>query len=383
MARTFLYFITILIVLVIAALLALRIWSKDLTRMAFVPLGHFEQLAPLPVHAYDNPDMWLAHPGMVDDPAQWLPEGVARPQPTRAWVFFVHPTSYLARDHWNGPLDDYDTRKRAAVFARGMASAFNGAATIWAPRYRQAALGAFLIDRPDTHQALNVAYGDVEAAFANFLDHVPAGAPIVLAGHSQGALHVLHLLRDKVRGTPLADRIVAVYAVGWPVSLAHDMPALGMPACNDPNQTGCLASWMSFAEPADPSMLLDAYKAQPGYDGKPHGNEPVLCTNPLTGRAGGSAPASANLGTFTPAQDLQSATIVPRSVPARCDGRGILLIGDPPDLGPFVLPGNNYHVFDIPLFWMNVRADVARREAAWWKAHPAATRTATARSAAR
>jgi len=42
----------------------------------------------------------------------------------------------------------------------------------------------------------------------------------------------------------------------------------------------------------------------------------------------------------------------------------LLLIGDPPDLGPYVLPGNNYHVYDIPLFWRNVQADVLRRVAA-------------------
>ncbi len=49
-----------------------------------------------------------------------------------------------------------------------------------------------------------------------------------------------------------------------------------------------------------------------------------------------------------------------RAVAARCDERGLLLIGDPPELGPYVLPGNNYHVYDIPLFW----AEPARRRGA-------------------
>jgi hypothetical protein len=31
------------------------------------------------------------------------------------------------------------------------------------------------------------------------------------------------------------------------------------------------------------------------------------------------------------------------------------------DMGPYVLPGNNYHVYDYPLFWANVRADVLWR----------------------
>ncbi len=48
-----------------------------------------------------------------------------------------------------------------------------------------------------------------------------------------------------------------------------------------------------------------------------------------------------------------------------CDERGLLLIGDPPQLGPYVLPGNNYHVYDIPLFWRNLQEDVTRRVAAW------------------
>jgi hypothetical protein len=52
-------------------------------------------------------------------------------------------------------------------------------------------------------------------------------------------------------------------------------------------------------------------------------------------------------------------------VPARCADRGILLIGDAPDLGPYVLPGNNYHVYDYSLFWANVRADANRRLAAF------------------
>ena len=36
-----------------------------------------------------------------------------------------------------------------------------------------------------------------------------------------------------------------------------------------------------------------------------------------------------------------------------------------PDLGPYVLPGNNYHVYDIPLFWRNLQRDVERRMRAW------------------
>jgi len=40
----------------------------------------------------------------------------------------------------------------------------------------------------------------------------------------------------------------------------------------------------------------------------------------------------------------------------------LLMIGAPPQgFGNYVLPGNNYHVFDYALFWANIRDDVARR----------------------
>ena len=38
-----------------------------------------------------------------------------------------------------------------------------------------------------------------------------------------------------------------------------------------------------------------------------------------------------------------------------------LLVATPPQLGPYVLPGNNYHVYDYGLFWANIRADATKR----------------------
>ncbi len=371
MARKFLYAIALLVVMVLAAALVLRFWSKELTRFAFVPRSAFEQLPALPAGFYDRADAWISRPGVKDDPAQYLPSGAARGAVGSAYVFFVHPTSYLARDHWNGPIEDKDARFRADLFVQSMASAFNGVGAVYVPRYRQAAFGAFLTDRPEAQRALKIAHGDVEQAFATFVRQIPADAPIVLAGHSQGALHLLTLIRDRVRGTPLERRIIAAYLIGWPVSPTRDLPAMGLPACDRPDRTGCVASWMSFAEPADPTMMLDAWRAQPTPDGGGKRTiEPMLCFNPLRGATGGNAPASANLGAMVPADDLKSGAIVARAVPARCDaGTGLLMLGDPPKMGPFVLPGNNYHVYDIPLFWANLRADVARREAAWQAAN--------------
>lgn len=377
MARKFLYLVAFVIFLFIAGAIALSIWSKEATELAFVPRSEFVSQPALDSNAYADPGMWYSRPGMgAADPARYLPAGASAPADGGHYaVFFVHPTSYIrpaiGNDApWNAPLGDKEAAARARLFLRGMASPFASADEVWAPRYRQAVFGAFLTDKPEAQQALDLAYRDVAQAFDFFVATIGKDEPIILAGHSQGALMVLRLLREKVIGTPLEKRIAMVYPIGWPISVDHDLPALGLPACATPDQAGCIATWSSFAEPADPSQLLERFQATAGFDGQPRGNGAVLCTNPLTGTLNGAATAERNLGTLKPAADFSSGHLIARAVPATCDPQtGILMIGDPPDLGPGVLPGNNYHVYDIPLFWSNLRADVVRRLAAWTTAH--------------
>lgn len=365
MARKFLYVIAALVALVIAGGLAYRFWGVELMRLAMVPGETFAPRPALTADAYAPARMWLSRPDFASDPSRWVPPGYRpRQDHSGAAVFFIHPTSYLNRAHWNAPLDDKEANDRAALFLRGQASVFNESGEIWAPRYRQATFGAFLTSEAAADQALQQAYGDILAAFDAFLAQVGPDRPIVLAGHSQGALHLTHLLRDRVAGTPLARRIVAVYAVGWPISIAHDLPLMGLPACERPDQPGCVLAWQSFAEPADATLIFAKYEASVGFDGQPRRASPMLCTNPLTGTPGAAAPAAANLGTLYPDADMKKAVVRPGTVPARCDARGLLLIGSPPEVGSYVLPGNNYHVYDYSLFWANVRADVARRLAA-------------------
>lgn len=381
MARKFLYFIAFCIVLVISAGIVLSLFADKLTAIALVPSAEFAPVAPLEANAYEDPALWYSRPGIgVNDPARWQPAyasdrsllpSPAEPKATPFAVFFVHPTSYLNRSSWNAPLDnggDADAERIARIYLRGMASPFNAASEIWAPRYRQATMGAFLTDAPEAGQAIDAAYADVLEAYRYFLSSVAPDTPIVLAGHSQGALHLKRLLAEEVRGSPTATRLVAAYIIGWPVSVEHDLPAMGFPACAAPEQAGCIMSWSSFAEPADPASVLKIYSTSKAMDGELAGNSPILCTNPLTGVYGGSAPASANLGTLVPEDSMEKGEIVPGLVPARCDARGLLLIGPPPAMGSYVLPGNNYHVYDLPLFWANTKADVTRRAEAWQKA---------------
>jgi hypothetical protein len=365
LARKFLYLMVILIVLATAPLFAYPYWGAQLLRQALVPSVQVADLPP--PGSYANANMWIARPDKPGNPALWTPAGQSPAANPPAAVFFIHPTSFLDRNQWNAPLDNAEANARAELFLRGQASAFNGVGAIWAPRYRQATFGAFLTSKDEAHKALDFAYADVLAAFEQFLSEA-GDRPIILAGHSQGALHLSRLLAERIAGTPLSKRIVAAYVVGWPVSVTADLPKMGLPACATAGQAGCILSWQSFGEPADSSLITDAFDASTGFTGLPRKGTQFVCTNPLTGMAGGEAPAQANLGALMPSKDLTSATLEPGRVPARCDGRGFLLIGaNPPDLGPYVLPGNNYHVFDYSLFWANIRKDAERRLAAFGK----------------
>ena len=378
MARKFLYFVATCIVLVIVALLALRIWTKELTSIAFVPTVDFVEQPALSSNAYSAPDMWFVHPQLEDaELVRWQPsvreersllptpaEPAESPPPDFA-LFFVHPTSFVDRSAWNAPWGDEEVERITPIYLRAMASPFNEASEIWAPRYRQATFGAFLTEEPEGQRAVNLAYRDVLQAFDQFRQSVDEATPIILAGHSQGSLHLTRLLSEEVTNKPIADRIVATYAIGWPISIQHDLPAMGMPACDNPSQTGCVISWSSYAEPADPSLMLEAYSNTRGLDGVLRADSPILCSNPINGTVGGAAIMDGNLGTLVPGNDLSDGELLTGAVPARCDERGILLIGDPPEMGNYVLPGNNYHVYDIPLFWANLQEDVARRAEAW------------------
>lgn len=379
LARKFLYVVVVLIVLAIAAAFACRIWGAQLLRQAMVPGGAYTAQPAVARGAYADKGMWLARPDLPDNPALWTPQGFSPAKDAAAAVFFIHPTSFLDRSRWNAPLDDREANDRAALFLRSQASVFNGAGAIWAPRYRQATFGAFLTNRDDAQQALDLAYADITAAFDQFLAE-SGDRPVILAGHSQGALHLSRLLRDRVAGKPLAARIVAAYVVGWPISRTADLPRMGLAECTAADQAGCILSWQSFADPADPSLILETFDSTSGFTGAPRAGTPMVCTNPLTGTADATAPADANLGAIVPSTDFTTASIRAKAIPARCDGRGILMIGTPPDgFGTYVLPGNNYHVFDYALFWANIRADAERRLAAFGqRATPRPARTGTA-----
>ena len=364
-ARRFLIAVFILTLIVVAAAFAIYQWGGSVLLRQATPKGHFETAKAGGGPDYTQAYSWVARPGVANDPAKWLPDGVAPSAPGKAAVFFIHPTTYLRNDRWNAPLvAGGDTQFRTTLFVQSEASVFSGAGEIWAPHYRQAAYGAFLLDSADAQSALDLAYGDVSAAFDEFVKEA-GQRPIILAGHSQGALHLIRLLREKVAGKPIAKRLVAAYIVGWPIDTKADLPVLAASACTRPDETGCLLSWMSFGDPANPSLILDHWKGTRGLTGGERIPSDILCVNPISGIRNGSAAPQDNPGTLVPSADLASASLRERAVGASCRNGLLIVDGDVPTYVPPPLPGNNFHVYDYALFWGAIRRDAERRLAGW------------------
>lgn len=374
MARKFLYVLAVLISLAIVGMIAFSFFGNALMQSALVPRVPFAAPTALPAGFYETAQGWLSRPdGRKSDPTSWQPPSLQAlaPAETRqgAAIFFIHPTSAFDPLHWNANLGDALATAQAERFLRLQATALAPSGRVWAPRYRQAVMGAFLTQKPDAAKAIDIAYGDVRAAFGAFLKANPTG-PIILAAHSQGSLHLIRLLAEQVGGVDYRSRIVAVYAVGWPISIEHDLPGLGLPGCTAARQTGCILSWQSFAAPADTSSVETVFDSGKGFDGKSRKGSTMLCTNPLTKGAAPVGPSSANLGVLMgDGQPASTQLTPPGSIGARCDGRGFLMLDTAPRLGALVLPGNNYHVYDYPLFWANIRADALERLTAWQTTH--------------
>jgi hypothetical protein len=313
-ARRFLIFVFILILLFVAGAFAIYQFGQQVLIKQATPQGHFE--APSNGKPdYSKAENWIASEDLPNDPSHWRPanDQPVEPIAVDARVFYVHPTTYLRRDHWNAPLlPDADTESRTRLFVQSEASVFSQDAAVWAPRYRQAAFGAFLLRNEDAQKALDLAFSDVAAAFDEFLKRNPSG-PIILAAHSQGSLHLSRLLRE--RAPQLKDRLVAAYVVGWPLSVTADLPAIGLSACASPDQTGCVLSWQSFGQPANPDLIITAWEGTKGLTGINRERKEriairVYCSSTGQSRRLGHSPCRATIitSTTTPCSGLRSGT---------------------------------------------------------------------------
>ncbi len=318
-----------------------------------IPRKSFQAYTPPPRPDYSLQKNWAALPTMKDSadalpPYPGLSDGQAD---AKVDVFFIHPTLYFKGKSWNADLDDEATNKLVDKFpVRQQACVFNGSCKVYAPRYRQATLASFSDGDGDGRKALDTAYNDVRAAFRYYLAHYNNGRPFIIASHSQGTFHATKLIAEFVDNDPALRKLfVAAYLVGGSTSRNAFTTIL---PCDSAAQTGCYVAWHSRKWGTTYKPKTEKNASWPGYDNV----EVYECVNPLTWRRDTVyAPASLNKGSLPSTFDRLDVGIVD----AKISPAHILWSHKPAKRG--YRKGDNYHVMDYSLFWMNIRENVATR----------------------
>ena len=206
-------------------------------------------------NAYQDPNLWLAGPDAAEDFVLGVdldttivypdlstevihPE---RPKHPKVDIFYIHPTVNLDPSPGQDDLSDLTTTHS---FAAESVARFSTLGRVVAPLYRSGTAGCFLAGGQVLDDCLEFAYQDVEDAFAYYLANHWNGQKLVIMGWSQGAVMTRMLMERFVGDHPdLLSRVAVVIPLSGDLE-NDDLPAV--PACEDPDQTGCALTYRMF-----------------------------------------------------------------------------------------------------------------------------------------
>lgn len=357
------------IVAVVAAILWAGPSAAQLADLS-PPKTPFDQMKPPPRPDYDQRAAWAVWPG-VASAADTVPSGATpgKASAPGADVFFIHPTTFLGNDAWNARFDadGFTGQQLDETVLANQVSIFNACCRMFAPRYRQATISAFLRPTADSFKAYDLAYSDVLRAFDHYLQKQNKGRPFVLASHSQGSLHATRLIQERIATDPeLKRRLVAAYVVGASLPETFDT---GLPVCTSAKQTGCLIDWNSASGLTLLALGRGLMVTWGGGKYQAVGLKKWLCVNPLSWDRTTKSAASKNRGALPfaglgkPIPPLRAEV-----TGARC-ARGRLVISIPRQkregFSDTLTKFGSFHNLDYALFYDAVRRNAVDRVTAF------------------
>jgi hypothetical protein len=224
--------------------------------------------------------VWLCRPGLQDNPCTRsldatavaangtrTPIGAQPDAGSKFDCFYAYPTvSTQGSDNASLAVEQPEID-----IAVEQASRFSQVCKVWAPIWRQRTNNGM---PADVNAAAEVAYESLLSAWKDYMANFNQGRPVVIIGHSQGAIVLARLIGSQVDPIPAVRRqVVSALLIGGNVGGFPNMPA-----CRSPKQTGCVIAYSSYYEqPPDDAIF---------------GRLGGLCTNPanLGGGAGGLDP---------------------------------------------------------------------------------------------
>ncbi len=309
---------------------------------------------------YRDPAWWVCRPDLASDACRGdlsttvlAPTGERTIEPHAARdndidCFYIYPTvdlSLLPGNHV-----DFSNLAKIRAAASAQIARFSEVCNIYAPLYRQATIATYFSTKGDQHHFFEVAYSDLAAAFAGYRARA-GNRRFVLIGHSQGSQMAARLLRDVIEPDPaLRSRLLVAMPIGFTVDVPDHVKTGGtfqrLAACERPEDTGCVISYLSIADGDKPNKLTN----------KVPEHHHAMCVNPALGETLGESvfPTSGMAGITTPYVAVKGfyrahCTLDP-------DGRNYLaigLVGAPGDQRPQLLDlgksmgGLGLHKYDL------------------------------------
>ena len=309
---------------------------------------------------YEKSYSWIAHPTHLDL-SKFLPDQNSISNTKKdVVVFFVHPTTFINRKSWNQPKNDYEAneilRKRILI---NQAVIFSACCDVYVPAYRQATLYSFVAGKQNQEKAFSIAYQDVLASFEYFNQNFRNGRPYILAGHSQGSMHALKLLKEIRNNSHLYSDMVAAYLVGFNITKSDIYPTK---VCESEDSINCVVAWNSVEKNG-----FVTFKSE----------EDLICVNPLSWNESEKAISSNfNLGGVgfnhwsknKIKRNWKNIVLEPKVAGAKCKD-GNLLITNLYSSG-FPVRLFSLHAYDYGLFFSNILKNTKVRSSKFLKTRP-------------
>lgn len=139
-------------------------------------------------------------------------------------VFYIYPTIYVGQEPKNMDITNPKLRANAKRLLTSQAGVYSSSGNLFAPFYRQQS--AITQSMKANNGGIDAfadpvfltGYKDAEKAFDYYLKNLNKNRPFILAGHSQGSMIIINLLRNKLNNPKLQARLVAAYPIGYSVT---------------------------------------------------------------------------------------------------------------------------------------------------------------------
>ncbi len=280
--------------------------------------------------------------------------------------FFIYPTVTLAPvdGKQNIPIENEEHREKARYCAVAQASVFEESCNVYVPFYRQMNMETYrLEDKTELGAAAAVAYADIKTAFDYFINNLNDGRPFIIAGHSQGSIMTSMLLADVMKEETLRNRMVAAYAIGWPITQEYMDQNPHLRYAESADDVGVIISFNTTA----PVAVVDSTMANNPLSGG-------ICINPISWTRGETtAPASENLGSVFFDEYSYARIEEEQYANATVDQeKGVVVCSTETHNNEYAIsaprfPDTIYHMTEYGFYYKNLQKNVADRIAHYWE----------------